>query len=54
MKTTQYRLAKELGTLVQRIGATVLGKRVALADIDLRLCRFVGLSKGYGLRAQVA
>lgn len=54
MGITQYRLAKEIEVPAQRIGAIVLGKRSITADTDLRLCRFLGLSNGYWLRAQAA
>jgi antitoxin HigA-1 len=51
---TQYRLAKEIGVLVQRIGDIVAGMRAITADPNLRLCRFFGLSDDYWLRAQAA
>jgi antitoxin HigA-1 len=54
MGISQYRLAKEIGVPAQRIGEIVAGKRAVTADIDLRLCRFFGLSNGYWLRAQAA
>ena len=54
MGLTQYRLAKEIGVPVQRIGDIVGGRRAIMADTDLRLCRFFGLSNGYWLRAQAA
>jgi antitoxin HigA-1 len=54
MAITQYRLAKEIGVPAQRIGEIVAGKRAITADTDLRLCRFLGLSNGYWLRAQAA
>jgi addiction module HigA family antidote len=54
MGITQYRLAKEVGAPAQRIGAIVRGKRAISADTDLRLCRYLGLSNGYWLRAQAA
>jgi addiction module HigA family antidote len=54
MGISQYRLAKELGVPAQRIGNIVAGKRTITADTDLRLCRFLGLSNGYWLRAQAA
>lgn len=38
----------------QLIGQIIKGKRVITADTDLRLCRFLGLSNGYWLRAQGA
>ena len=54
MGITKYRLAKEIGVPAQRIGEIVAGKRSVTADTDLRLCRFLGLSDGYWLRAQAA
>ena len=54
MGLTRYRLAKEIDVPAQRIGDIVNGKRSITADIDLRLCRFFGLSDGYWLRAQAA
>jgi addiction module HigA family antidote len=54
MGLSQYRLAKEIGVPAQRISEIVAGKRSITADTDLRLCRFLGLSNGYWLRAQAA
>ena len=54
MGITRYRLAKEIGVPAQRIGEIVAGRRSITADTDLRLCRFLGLSNGYWLRAQAA
>ena len=54
MGLSQYRLAKEIHVPAQRIGEVVAGKRAITADTDLRLCRFLGLSNGYWLRAQAA
>lgn len=54
MGIPQYRFAKEIGVPAQRIGEIVAGKRAVTADTDLRLCRFLGLSNGYWLRAQAA
>jgi addiction module HigA family antidote len=51
---TRYRLAKEIGVPAQRIGEIVAGRRAISADTDLRLCRFLGLTNGYWLRAQAA
>ena len=48
MELSQYRLAKEIDVPAQRIGEIVAGKRAITADTDLRLCRFFGLSNGYG------
>ena len=54
MGISQYRLAKEIGVPAQRIGEIIAGRRTVTADTDLRLCRFLGLSSGYWLRAQAA
>src|SRR5438045_8867568 len=54
MGISQYRLAKEIAVPAQRIGEIVAGRRAITADTDLRLCRFLGLSPGYWLRAQAA
>jgi len=54
MGLSQYRVAKEIGVPPQRIGEIIAGRRAISADTDLRLCRFLGLSKGYWLRAQAA
>jgi addiction module HigA family antidote len=54
MGLSQYRLAKEIGVAPQRISDIIAGKRAITADTDLRLCRFLGLSNGYWLRAQAA
>lgn len=53
MGISRYRLAKEIGVPVQRISEIVSGKRAISTDTDLRLCRFLGLSRGYWLRAQI-
>ena len=49
---SQYRLAKAIGVPAARISEIVTGQRAITADTDLRLCRFLGLSPGYWLRAQ--
>jgi len=49
---SNYRLAKEIGVLAQRIGEIVAGKRAITADTDLRPCRFFGLSDGWWLCLQ--
>jgi addiction module HigA family antidote len=49
---TKYRLAKDIGVPPQRIGDIVAGKRAITADIDLRLCKYFGLSDGWWLRSQ--
>jgi addiction module HigA family antidote len=51
---SQYRLAKAIGVPASRISEIVTGQRTITADTDLRLCRVLGLSPGYWLRAQAA
>ena len=51
---SQYRLAKAIDVPASRISEIVTGQRAISADTDLRLCRFLGLSPGYWLRAQAA
>ncbi len=51
---SQYRLAKAIDVPASRISEIVAGRRAISADTDLRLCRFLGLSPGYWLRAQAA
>ncbi|MEY3463249.1 MAG: hypothetical protein RLZZ468_1027 [Cyanobacteriota bacterium] len=51
---SQHRLAKAIGVPASRISEIVTGQRAITADTDLRLCRFLGLSPGYWLRAQAA
>jgi antitoxin HigA-1 len=51
---SQYRLAKAIGVPASSISEIVTGQRAITADTDLRLCRFLGLSPGYWLRAQAA
>jgi addiction module HigA family antidote len=51
---SQYRLAKAIGVPASRISEIVTSQRAITADTDLRLCRFLGLSPGYWLRAQAA
>jgi antitoxin HigA-1 len=54
LNVSQYRLAKAIGVPASRISEIVAGQRAITADTDLRLCRFLGLSPGYWLRAQAA
>lgn len=54
MGITKYRLAVDIGVAPTRINQIVAGRRSISADTDLRLCRYLGLSNGYWLRAQVA
>lgn len=49
---TKYRLAKDIGVPLQRIGDIVAGNRAVTADTGLRLCRYFGLSDGWWLRGQ--
>jgi addiction module HigA family antidote len=51
---SQYRLSKEIGVPASRICEILSGQRAITADTDLRLCRFLGLTPGYWLRAQAA
>lgn len=51
---SQYRLAKAIGVPASRISEIITGQRAISADTDLRLCRGLGLSPGYWLRAQAA
>ena len=51
---SQYRLAKAIGVPASRISEIVTGQRTITADTDLHLCRVLGLSPGYWLRAQAA
>ena len=51
---SQYRLAKAIGVPASRISEIISGQRAITADTDLRLCRYLGLSPGYWLRAQAA
>jgi len=47
MGIAQHRLTQEIGLPAQRIGEIVSRKRAITADTDLRLRRFLGLSRGY-------
>ena len=51
---SQYRLAKAIGVPASRISEIVTSQRAITANTDLRLCRFLGLSPGYWMRAQAA
>jgi len=51
---SQVRLAKAIGVPASRISEIITGQRTITADTDLRLCRVLGLSPGYWLRAQAA
>lgn len=51
---SQVRLAKAIDVPASRISEIISGQRAITADTDLRLCRVLGLSPGYWLRAQAA
>src|SRR6266404_5938219 len=51
---SQNQLAHAIGVPGNRIHAIVNGTRAVSADMDLRLCRFFGLSEGYFLWLQNA
>ena len=51
---SQYRLSKAIKVPASRISEIVSGQRSISEDTDQRLCRFLGLSPGYLLRAQAA
>ena len=51
---SQYRLSKAIKVPASRISEIVSGQRSISADTYLRLCRFLGLSPGYWLRAKAA
>ena len=51
---SQNALAKAIAVPANRIHAIVNGTRRVIADTDLRLCRYFGLSEGYFLRLQNA
>ena len=54
MGFSQYRLAKEINVPARRISEIISNKGSITADTDSRLCKFLGLSSGYWLRAQEA
>lgn len=48
----EARLAEEIGVPRQTIDDLIANRHPVTAEADLRLCRFLGLSDGYWLRAQ--
>ncbi len=52
MELSQTALAKALHVPPRRINEIVPGKRAIIADTDLRLARYLGLSEGFFLRLQ--
>jgi addiction module HigA family antidote len=51
---SEQSLAEQLGVSCHQVVDIVQGKSVLTADMDLRLCRYFGLSEGYFLRLQNA
>lgn len=54
LKISQQRLAQHIDVPVESISDLLSGQRDITADIDLRLCRYFGLSEGFWLRLQNA
>lgn len=52
LRTSQYRLAKELHVPARRINEIVHGKRSITADTALRLARYFGTSARFWLNLQ--
>jgi antitoxin HigA-1 len=52
MGLTQNGLARAIGVPPRRINEVVRGKRSVIADTDLRLARYFGLSDGFWLGLQ--
>lgn len=49
---SQTALARAIGVSPRRINEIVLGKRAVMADTDLRLARYWGISDGFWLGLQ--
>ncbi len=49
---TQYKLANDIGMAPQCLSDIVAGKQSITADIDMRLCQYLGLSDGWWIRGQ--
>ena len=49
---TPYRLAKDIDVPATRMYDIVSGKRAVIAETDLLLCRYFGLSDGWWLAVQ--
>lgn len=54
LQITSQALSLSIGISLDHIESIIRGKSNITADIDLRLCRYFGLSKGYFLRLQNA
>lgn len=53
LRISRSRLSRETGIPLRRIAEIVRGRRPITVDDDLRINRFLGLTKGYWLRAQL-
>jgi addiction module HigA family antidote len=54
MGLSQAELARAADLTPACVSEVVNGKRAVTAEVDLRLCRYFGLSEGYWLRLQMA
>ncbi|MGL5034710.1 MAG: HigA family addiction module antitoxin [Microcystaceae cyanobacterium] len=54
LQMSSQALAQAIGVSLNKIEMIIQGKSNITADIDLRLCRYFGLSEGYFLRLQNA
>lgn len=54
MRISRARLVKESGIGGRALAEVLAGKCPVTKDVDMRLCRYFGLSKGYWLRAQAS
>ena len=52
LSLSQNALARAIGVPPRRINEIILGKRTVMADTDLRLARYFGLSDGFFLGLQ--
>ena len=52
LKTSQYRLARDLGVPAMRINLVVNGKRPVTAELALRLGRYFGQNPRYWMNLQ--
>ena len=53
MGITRYRLAKEIGVPLRRIGEIVVGTRAMTVNTGLRLSRFFGMSDEFWIGLQM-
>lgn len=54
LQITSQALSLAIGVSLENIKTIIQGKSNITTDIDLRLCRYFGLSEGYFLRLQNA